>query len=235
MSNNQFWNGFVKRAKDESEKPHKVVTKTVTKEPVATPKHKEDKKAPPAAEKAPAPSGASEEGEAPALNLEQAAAEADALDQQEADAAAQPAPQVPVDEALATGTGWSATDPGVSWDSRWERFYNRRPDLLAKQDPDVIAKYTHIVEKYPEVFTNSETMLDHTPEEEMATALETPKVASHAAEIAGLSALAVPSAAHLTGRKMKDSTAHKYELAGLGILAAPSLHAGFKKLIRRGK
>lgn len=49
----------------------------------------------------------------------------------------------------------------------------------------------------------------------------------HAAELAGLGALAVPSIQALRGKPMKERTAHKMELAGLGILAAPTL----KKMI----
>lgn len=56
----------------------------------------------------------------------------------------------------------------------------------------------------------------------------------HAAELAGLGALALPSALHLaTGRDMKAKPYHMLETAGLGILAAPSivsLMKGLKKL-----
>ena len=49
------------------------------------------------------------------------------------------------------------------------------------------------------------------------------KKANHAAEIAGLGLLAVPSIQHLRGKPMSEDTAHKIELGGLGVLAAPSL------------
>ena len=54
---------------------------------------------------------------------------------------------------------------------------------------------------------------------------------THAAELAGLATLAVPSFQKLRGKKMDDSTSHKYDLAGLGILAAPSVAALGKKAL----
>lgn len=216
MLSTNFWDGFVKQAEKEASKPHEVTTTVKEKNP---PKEKA-------------------EGEPERAEPEQAAAaQADALEQEEA-AAAQPPLDPTVDEALQTGTGWSASDTMVNWDARWERFYDRRPDLLAKQDPDVIAKYPHIVAKYPEVFEQTETMVDHDPAEEMAydpSRVEEPKVASHAAELAGLGILAAPSAAALAGKKVNESTAHKAELVGLGTLAAPSAWAVTKKFFRKGK
>lgn len=217
MLNTNFWQGFVKQAEKEASKPHEVVTTVKEKNP---PKEKD-------------------ESQPERADPEQAAAvQADALEQEEAAAeSAEPPPQPEVDEALATGEGWSGTDfERGFWDARWERFYDRRPDILAKQDPDVIAKYPHIVEKYPEVFTGTETMVDHDPVEEMTYDPErVDKTASHVAELAGLGILAAPSAAALAGKRMKDHTAHKYELAGLGTLAAPSAYALGKKLLRKGK
>jgi uncharacterized ParB-like nuclease family protein len=47
----------------------------------------------------------------------------------------------------------------------------------------------------------------------------------HAAELAGLGTLAVPSIQKLRGKSMSENAAHKTELAGLGVLAAPSAAA----------
>jgi hypothetical protein len=53
----------------------------------------------------------------------------------------------------------------------------------------------------------------------------------HAAELAGLGALALPSALHLaTGKDMKAKPYHMLETAGLGILAAPSVVSLLKGL-----
>ncbi len=57
----------------------------------------------------------------------------------------------------------------------------------------------------------------------------------HAAELAGLSTLAVPSVQGLRGKHMDESTKHKLELGGLGILAGPSALSLGKKIFRRGK
>ena len=57
------------------------------------------------------------------------------------------------------------------------------------------------------------------------------KKANHAAEVAGLGLLAIPSIQHLRGKPMSEDTAHKIELGGLGILAAPSVaHLGGEAL-----
>lgn len=212
MLSTNFWTGFIKQAEKEAEKPHEVTTTVKEKNP---PKEKAEGKSEPA------------EDQPEQAEPEQAAAmQADALEQEEM-SAQEPPPSPTVDEALATGVGWSATDFEKGfWDARWARFYDRRPDLLAKQDPDVIAKYPEVVKKYPEVFTKGDTMVDNDPSD---------KVASHAAELAGLGMLAIPSAAHLSGKKMKNSTAHKLEIAGLGTLAAPSAFSVAKKLLRKGK
>ncbi len=55
----------------------------------------------------------------------------------------------------------------------------------------------------------------------------------HAAELGGLGILAAPSAAHLSGHKMKEDTQHKLELGGLGILAAPSLYEAGKGALKK--
>jgi len=57
----------------------------------------------------------------------------------------------------------------------------------------------------------------------------------HAAELGGLGILAAPSAAHLSGHKMKEDTQHKLELGGLGVLAAPSAYAAGKSILSKLK
>lgn len=64
------------------------------------------------------------------------------------------------------------------------------------------------------------------------------KQASHAAELAGLGLLAVPSVQHLRGKPMKEDTAHKFELGGLGVLAVPAamkVHEEFPKAVNFAK
>lgn len=59
------------------------------------------------------------------------------------------------------------------------------------------------------------------------------KQASHAAELAGLGLLAIPSVQHLRGKPMTEKNEHKMELAGLGVLAAPSVYHYGQKLLSK--
>jgi len=52
--------------------------------------------------------------------------------------------------------------------------------------------------------------------------IKTPAV-GHAAEVAGLGLLAVPSIQKLRNKPMKEHNAAKFDAAGLGVLAAPSI------------
>lgn len=47
----------------------------------------------------------------------------------------------------------------------------------------------------------------------------------HAAEVAGLGLLAVPTIQKMRGKKISDKAQHRFELGGLGVLAAPAIHA----------
>lgn len=57
--------------------------------------------------------------------------------------------------------------------------------------------------------------------------------ATHAAELAGLGALAIPSIQRLRGKPMDENKSSKYELGGLATLAAPSIAHGIGKLIHK--
>ena len=57
------------------------------------------------------------------------------------------------------------------------------------------------------------------------------KKASHAAELAGLGALAVPTIQKMRGKPISDKASHRWELGGLATLAAPSLYAVGKKAL----
>lgn len=63
---------------------------------------------------------------------------------------------------------------------------------------------------------------------------ELEKIASHAAELAGLGMLAAPSISHLRGKDWSEKNKARMEVAGLGVLAAPSAlavgKAGLSKL-----
>jgi len=120
------------------------------------------------------------------------------------------------DAPFETGVGFTATDPDASpqMDRRWERLYDRRPDLLSQQAPEIILKYQQIVKKYPEVFLKEGT------------------IGAHGAELVGLSMLATP---HLTPKKMRRQNEKALELAGLGTLAMPSAYELAKRVIRKGK
>ena len=56
---------------------------------------------------------------------------------------------------------------------------------------------------------------------------------THAAEVAGLGILAVPSIQALRKKPVGEKATHKYELAGLGTLAAPSAYYLGKRLLRK--
>lgn len=64
---------------------------------------------------------------------------------------------------------------------------------------------------------------------------ELEKIASHAAELAGLGILAAPSAAHLGGKEWSEKNKSRAEVAGLGVLAGPSALAVGKKAVGKGK
>jgi hypothetical protein len=67
---------------------------------------------------------------------------------------------------------------------------------------------------------------------------ELQKIASgnwgHAAEIAGLGALAVPTVQKMRGKKMSEKNTNRAELGGLGILAAPSAVGLAKHFLKKG-
>lgn len=64
---------------------------------------------------------------------------------------------------------------------------------------------------------------------------ELEKIASHAAELAGLGILAAPSIQHLRGKEMSEKNKARTEVAGLGVLAAPSALAAGKAGLSKGK